>query len=360
MKRQVKMSGWSSFRITRTVAAAGLLVAAAVSIAACARAPGPPAARLTRDPDLEAFEIAVRMRHPAAPVVMSLANQYLAAGEDARGQATFCALATAVPDRPLFGALCGLFEARRAPQVPLVHRVAWVERALGDLDRAAAADGLSRYLRGVVTSGLPPRFGRAAQAAEDLEWMLAHASSFPPGLRRGAYAALATAYPTLGRAEAARDARTRAGLGAGGDEVASGDLAGAPRTLVTDFSVDAHAGLRFSTRALLQPAPGVFVARGYDFADLAFVVTDAGVVAIDAGTSPETARAALAAFRAVSAAPLRAVIVTHAHWDHIGGLSAFAGPGVEIIAQAGFATELARANSSATAPRLTSTSTPID
>jgi glyoxylase-like metal-dependent hydrolase (beta-lactamase superfamily II) len=34
------------------------------------------------------------------------------------------------------------------------------------------------------------------------------------------------------------------------------------------------------------------------------------------------------------------VILTHAHWDHIGGLSAFTAPGVQVIARANFADEV--------------------
>src|SRR5262249_36025702 len=90
---------------------------------------------------------------------------------------------------------------------------------------------------------------------------------------------------------------------------------------------------------------GIFVATGYDFADISFVAVKGGVVAIDAGTTEANARAALAALRDKTSAPLVAVIVTHAHWDHIGGLAAYARPGVEVIAQAKFADELAVVNS---------------
>ena len=34
------------------------------------------------------------------------------------------------------------------------------------------------------------------------------------------------------------------------------------------------------------------------------------------------------------------MILTHAHWDHVGGLAAFTGPGTRVIAQARFADEL--------------------
>src|SRR5262249_33524377 len=97
---------------------------------------------------------------------------------------------------------------------------------------------------------------------------------------------------------------------------------------------------RFRQPRLVEMAPRVYVAQGYDFADIAFVLTDAGVVAIDAGTTPANARAALGALRQVSAQPITHVLVTHAHWDHIGGLGALAGPDTKVIAQARFADEL--------------------
>src|SRR5260370_39381468 len=93
-----------------------------------------------------------------------------------------------------------------------------------------------------------------------------------------------------------------------------------PRTLA-DGSVSDAGGYRFVPRELVEVSHDVFVARGYDFADIAFIVTRAGVVAIDAGTTPATAAAALEAFRARSRAPITHVLVTHAHWDHIGGVA---------------------------------------
>ena len=99
-------------------------------------------------------------------------------------------------------------------------------------------------------------------------------------------------------------------------------------------------GFRFRPPRLIEMAPRVYVAQGYDFADIAFVLTEDGVVAIDAGTTEANARAALAALRRVTAQPITHVLVTHAHWDHIGGLAAFKGPDTRVVAQARFAEEL--------------------
>src|SRR5262245_16848566 len=154
----------------------------------CAHAPGP--SPLSRNLDIEALEVAVRWPEPAVTPVLALVNQLGATHREAEGRDLFCERAQAAPGRPLFTALCGMFEARTSTSVPLLQRVAYVEGALAKLDRAAEKDGLWRFLRGVVETGLPERFGRAARAKEDLEWVLAHADRFPPGVVRGVRAYL--------------------------------------------------------------------------------------------------------------------------------------------------------------------------
>jgi len=315
----------------RFVLAGCLLVVLGCSVVAPPRPPQPP--RLTRQRLLESLEQAVRWRDPATPTVMMLANEYLSGHHDRAGYSYFEARARQSPERPLFTALTGLFQARTAPEIPLLQRVDWVEDAIGKLDRAARRGGLERYLRGIVFAELPARFQRAPQAIQDLEAMLAAADQFPPGFQRGAWRGLSKAYAAVDRPADAERARSRAG------GTADGDL------LLADASVTAAEGFRFVPPALVEVSPGVYVAQGYDFADLAFVVTGDGIVAIDAGTTTASAATAVAALRTRTQAPIRHVIVTHAHWDHIGGLAALQGPGTEIIAQARFADELAVDNS---------------
>ncbi len=63
-----------------------------------------------------------------------------------------------------------------------------------------------------------------------------------------------------------------------------------------------------------------------------FVVTGKGVVVIDALGSPALAQELIAEVRRVTAQPIRYVIVTHFHADHIYGLQAFKAIGATIIA----------------------------
>ncbi|MEX8493903.1 MBL fold metallo-hydrolase [Sphaerotilus sp.] len=78
--------------------------------------------------------------------------------------------------------------------------------------------------------------------------------------------------------------------------------------------------------ALGSPANRNFISNA------GFVVTDDGVVVIDALGSPALAEQLLAEIRRVTSQPVRHVIVTHYHADHIYGLQAFKAAGATILA----------------------------
>jgi len=283
------------------------------------------------DLELEALKEAVSWAKADVAAVMTLAGRLMAGRRDAEAFAYFSERAASDPGRGLLLALEGVFQARQAGSVSLFRRAAWVNDAVAKLDRAVVLEpGLPRYLRGVVLAGLPERFGKAQAAVEDLTWVLHNKDRFPVGLRRGVYYGLAQAYTTLGREAQARDALARSG---------SSRLDAAQPVFIADFSLSARDGFRFRPPRLVELAPGVHVAQGFDFADISFVSTDEGIVAIDAGTTEDTARAALKALRGVTSRPITHVILTHAHWDHIGGLGALLESNPQVIAQAAFADE---------------------
>ena len=91
-----------------------------------------------------------------------------------------------------------------------------------------------------------------------------------------------------------------------------------------------------------QVAPGVWMAQGESalgsaanrnfISNAAFVVTADEVVVIDALGSPALAEELLAEIRRVTPLPVKHVIVTHYHADHIYGLQVFQALGAEVIA----------------------------
>jgi glyoxylase-like metal-dependent hydrolase (beta-lactamase superfamily II) len=323
----------------------GLLVGSllgSLGLGACAA--GPPARKqpMTQQRPLSSLLQAAAYPNSDTLLVLLTMQQLSATHREWEGYAYYGRLADEQPGRrALYRSLQAVMQARVANDVPLLRRVAWVEDAIRKLDEGVAADpALGRLARGLVFADLPPRFGKAQQAVDDLQATLAHAAQLPLGLDRGLYRALAAAHRTLGDEARSREMLARAGL-------ASLDDPGEPRVL-GDVSVDGVRGFRFGEPHLTREAEGVYVAEGYDFANIAFIVSPGSpqfVVAIDAGTTEESARAAVAALRKVTQAPIKYVILTHGHWDHAGGLAAVREPSSTVIARAGFAEELARARS---------------
>ncbi len=80
-----------------------------------------------------------------------------------------------------------------------------------------------------------------------------------------------------------------------------------------------------------EAALGSSVNRNF-ISNAGFVVTEEGVVVIDALGSPALAHELIAEIRRVTPRPIRHVVVTHFHADHIYGLQAFKAAGAEIWA----------------------------
>jgi len=76
---------------------------------------------------------------------------------------------------------------------------------------------------------------------------------------------------------------------------------------------------------------GVYYATGGSGSNNVVIVNQQDVVLVDDGTTPATARALLADIRLLTPNPVRTVINTHFHFDHVDGNQVF-GPEVRIIA----------------------------
>jgi glyoxylase-like metal-dependent hydrolase (beta-lactamase superfamily II) len=277
-----------------------------------------------KDHNIESLMVAGRWPGADRATLITLATVLAATGADDDGLSYFEALAASQPDQALPQALAGFFQVRAGDDVPA---------GLARLDDAASRDlGPAQYYRGLALAALPAEAGHAAQAVADLEFVLAVRDQFPSMMIRAAYHGLAAAYAATGQDGLAAKAAAASGLASAPAEA---------RLQFGDGWANAADGYHFGSPRLAEVAPGARVAQGYDFGDFAFVSTDRGVVAIDAGTSAQRVRTAMGD-AGLHPDDISHVILTHAHFDHAGGISALTGAGTQVIAQAGFPAELRR------------------
>lgn len=101
---------------------------------------------------------------------------------------------------------------------------------------------------------------------------------------------------------------------------------------------------------LFEVTDGVHQLRGYDISNMTIIDGKSGWIVVDPLTSQETAAAALAfARKHLGERPIAAVIFTHSHIDHFGGIGALLPgdappPGVRIVAPASFIDEATSEN----------------
>lgn len=280
--------------------------------------------QIISDKNIEALKVAASWPGADRATLITLATVLAATGADHDGLSYFEALAAGQADQVLPLALAGYFQVRAGDDIPA---------GVAKLNDAASRDlGPAQYYRGLALAPFPAEAGYAEQAIADLEFVLAVRDQFPSNMIRAAYHGLAAAYAATGQRDLAAKAAADSGLSS------------APAEARLQFAggwTNAADGYHFGYPRIVEVAPGVRVAQGYDFADFAFVSTESGVVAIDAGTAEHRVRAALAD-AGLDPDEISHVILTHAHFDHAGGIGALASEGTQLIAQAGFPSELQR------------------
>jgi alkyl sulfatase BDS1-like metallo-beta-lactamase superfamily hydrolase len=77
------------------------------------------------------------------------------------------------------------------------------------------------------------------------------------------------------------------------------------------------------TRRVVEVTDGVHVAIGYGLANSIMLEGSDGIIIVDTMETVEEGRSVLAAFREITSKPVRAIIYTHNHADHVMGARAF-------------------------------------
>ena len=76
-------------------------------------------------------------------------------------------------------------------------------------------------------------------------------------------------------------------------------------------------------KEIIQLAPNVFTASGYDASNITMIIGDDGVVLIDAGKFVHNSAEVYKEFRKITDKPIVGIIYTHGHGDHTQGTPAF-------------------------------------
>jgi len=93
-------------------------------------------------------------------------------------------------------------------------------------------------------------------------------------------------------------------------------------------------GLRAVDEVKATPvAGGLFLVEGLEGGNVAFLVTDEGVLVVDSGTSPEQGKLVMDEIAKKTDKPVKYLVLTHYHGDHSFGLQAFPASTVVVAQQ---------------------------
>src|SRR5467141_5123600 len=244
--------------------------------------------------------------------------------------------------KALYLSAIGLLRAQHASSVSLLHRVGYVKETIAILEQAKQLSGgkifVVNWIAGIVQSELPSVFHQRNAAMAELAWCVENADKAPDaGWLREIYYHLGKLALAEGEPAKAQDYLRRSGY----KEFAR------PITLITPFSEEVASGHAFAPRRISEIVPGrVYALSGFEFTEYYFVVSDdrRELIGIDAGTRPDSAKAAYEALRAYAPGlpELTTVLITHAHWDHVGGHAYFRSlnPGLRFYARTDYHEEL--------------------
>src|SRR6202158_3796355 len=310
-----------------------------------------PAQSSSSRPELEYLKAVNGAAPPQYPqLLFLLMGAYANANQQAEGAEFFTARLNEFGPRltdaqkSLYLSAVGLLRAQHAASVSLLHRIGYVKDSVAILDQAKHLSGgqifVVNWISGVVRSQLPGFFHQKQAAQDDLTWCTENIAKAPD----------------VGWL---REVDFRLGKLA----LADGDQAKAlnylrqsgyksfekPVVLTTPFSDDPLSGHAFAARRIAEIVPGrVYALSGFEFTEYYFVVSDdrRQLIGIDAGTRPDSAKAAYEALRgyAPNLPELTTVFITHSHWDHVGGHTYFRSlnPRLHFYARSNYGEEIAR------------------
>ena len=305
----------------------------------------------SRRPELEYLKAVNSVAPPRDPqLLFLLMAQYSNANLQGEGADFFSARLKEFGPRltdsqkALYLSAIGLLRAQHASSVSLLHRIGYVKDTIAILDQAKQLSGgqvfVVNWIAAIVDTELPGFFHQRKAAQDELAWCLENADKAPhAGWLREVYYHLGKLALADGEQAKAQDYLRRSGY-KGFDR---------PITLITPFSEDVASGHTFSPRRIAEIVPGrVYALSGFEFTEYYFVVSDDGrqLIGIDAGTRPDSAKAAFEALRAYAPGlpELTTVFITHAHWDHVGGHSYFRtlNPRLHFYARSNYSEEVER------------------
>jgi len=328
-----------------------LLAVAAIAGSFAASGKDTSSATTWHRPELEYLKAVNRIGPPQDPeLLFLLMGQYANANLQREGADYLSALLKEFeprlsnPQKALYLSAIGLLRATHASEVPLLRRYGWVKETIGILEDAKEKSGgniyVVRWISGVVYAQLPGVFGKKQAARDDLNWCLQNLDKAPhPAWAREVYFNLARLSREDGDARAAQEFLRLSGF----SEFEK------PVTVTAPNSVERATGHTFSARRITEVVPKkIYELSGFEFTEYYFVVSEDGreLIGIDAGTRPDSAEAAYTALRAYAPGlpDLTTILVTHAHWDHVGGHRYFrsVSPRLKFYARANYHDEMAR------------------